>query len=638
MIIVTHTKICFVKKGPGFLSDFQITLTTLPMSNKHQHLRFLNNEKNRIKAARDIIEIFEILEPYLNYSDYSLLKRIINEFGTSDLKKEMKEYIAQLEQFQQKTTIQDFVAATKGEVTIPEDFKIAIIKQDRDPAKCTLYEVYQFKKNIANQAALSEYALSIHKVDCSSVKIVLAYSPEAFTDLLNAFDWQFKETHNILKIEFSSWESSVGTTVKLTDKSLGEEKASSTTIASLAKPSSPVHRHSRVHVDRAWEQGSALSDVNTSLKRELSEAVNVFQKKVTETTLDLVVTEREQEISAAVSALQKKARSVQLNIVVVGKGGDGKSTLVNSLLGFKRGDKNAAEVAGKGLPTTKSVQNHQNTRNEVVVRVWDTPGLFDQSFVKQEQILAELSVNTKKKADLVLVCIKYCPGVRVDDSHKRAISIYTKVFGENFWKYALFVMTMVNCASSEMEYREEHLELLTNIKRDLKTALSDSLQQDLSMSEGDAKEIASKVPFLTAGREPGILPFENKEWNGRLFEHCLDKADSNNVPTLLQVRYGDAIWRQIVLATIGGTAVGAVGGAAVGAGVGALIGLAGGPPTIATGAWLGAAIGGIIGGGSFGTCTAKAATEERARKMEDVSVVHKAIDKMNIKGKEKKDK
>ena len=56
--------------------------------------------------AKDIDEIFDILEPYWDYTDYSLLEYLIKEFGTRELQQEMERYIAQLEQFEKDLAVQ----------------------------------------------------------------------------------------------------------------------------------------------------------------------------------------------------------------------------------------------------------------------------------------------------------------------------------------------------------------------------------------------------------------------------------------------------------------------------------------------------------------------------------------------------
>ena len=340
------------------------------------------------------------------------------------------------------------------------------------------------------------------------------------------------------------------------------------------------------------------------------------------------------EIRAKIIALRKRAESVDLNLVVIGKAGQGKSTLLNRLLGFQDDEGGGARPGGKGQTETKKVSKHSKERNGAVVNIWDTPGLHDNTHVKQEEILAELSSGTKKKMDLAIVCVAFHPGIRIDDSHKSVITLLTKMFGEIFWTHALFAMTFVNTSHFKDGYK--HKELLKNVEIELKQTLKEAL--------GNIRgsiELADEVPFMTAGDERGSLPYEEEEWNGRFFKACLERIDPDNVPTILQVRYGAAIW-EIVFRTAGWGAVGAgggvLGGAAIGAAVGAGIGLIGGPPTVPVGAWVGALVGGAVGGVGGGSGAGVSTAVKGYENTKDIRAVKKLVDKAEQTGKTEKKK
>ena len=80
--------------------------------------------------AKYVDEIFDILEPYWHFKEYSLLEKIIEEVGTSELQKEMKEYIL-------KSAI----------LQIP-----AYFESTQDLAQCSLYDVRQLKNDQDNFA------------------------------------------------------------------------------------------------------------------------------------------------------------------------------------------------------------------------------------------------------------------------------------------------------------------------------------------------------------------------------------------------------------------------------------------------------------------------------------------------------
>ena len=151
--IVTHMTISFVKKekvSSEFFDTLAITLTNLPLSNKHKHLKFLEKEEERINMAKNVREILNILWPYWNYRDYAFLEKILKEFGTSELQKEMKEYIADLDEFEKRTSVQDYNSAALDEIPIPDHFEELPLEYSMDPAQCSLYVVPQLVNKIVN--------------------------------------------------------------------------------------------------------------------------------------------------------------------------------------------------------------------------------------------------------------------------------------------------------------------------------------------------------------------------------------------------------------------------------------------------------------------------------------------------------
>ena len=154
--VLIHTKICFMDKeeeSKKFLRDFKVMLLSLPLF-KHENIDFLKEESDHIKKAKNVDEILDILDPYWNYVDYDFLEHIIEWFGTSDLQEEMREYIAELEQFAKKTTVHDFSLATQGKEVVPAHYRELAVKLGKDPKEYALHDILQFRKSIENE---SEY-------------------------------------------------------------------------------------------------------------------------------------------------------------------------------------------------------------------------------------------------------------------------------------------------------------------------------------------------------------------------------------------------------------------------------------------------------------------------------------------------
>jgi hypothetical protein len=191
--VLTHARKLFVQKTP--LGRFKFMLTSLPLYKRCK--QFLKEDHDRIMKAIDVNEICSILEPYWNYIDYAFLKHLVKKFGTKELQKEMESYIAELEQFEKNTSIQDYDLAVLDKRNHPAHFRTVTITQAKDPAEYSLYEVRQLKNEVVKRSTLHEYTVYLQAVRCNSVEIVLAYPPEAHKELLTVFDEQFMGTHNI---------------------------------------------------------------------------------------------------------------------------------------------------------------------------------------------------------------------------------------------------------------------------------------------------------------------------------------------------------------------------------------------------------------------------------------------------------
>ena len=179
-----------------FLTKFRTFLTTLPLSSKYKHLDFLKDEKPALKAANDVDEIFDVIEPYLTHTDYSLLKFIIATFCNKNLQKIMNSYILELEEFEKKTTVHD-AQSTIYARKIPNGSKPVVICTDLPPTVCTLHQVRQIREAIANEVALEPYSHLQLAVHASAVTIVLSFPELSLSLVAQAMTPDFLMTHNI---------------------------------------------------------------------------------------------------------------------------------------------------------------------------------------------------------------------------------------------------------------------------------------------------------------------------------------------------------------------------------------------------------------------------------------------------------
>ena len=206
--VLTNAKIEFRSKPVGFVEKLRVTLTTLPVSRRFEHLHFLRDHSDQIMKANNVDEIFKILDRCWDYTDYALQQHLVERFGKEALKKEMSEYVAALEQFEKGTTIQESNTASsssryrkrKLDESYLYNFSTVDLQLHRDPAVDTLYDARQLKESITKRACLEPYAVLIQGVRPSSAAITLMCPRVALEIILEALEKDFLETHQIVSV------------------------------------------------------------------------------------------------------------------------------------------------------------------------------------------------------------------------------------------------------------------------------------------------------------------------------------------------------------------------------------------------------------------------------------------------------
>ena len=145
-----------------------------------------------------------------------------------------------------------------------------------------------------------------------------------------------------------------------------------------------------------------------------------------------------EKASSTLEALVRAAwaNQTELRILVTGKTGEGKSTLVNGILGEV-----VATEGADSIRCTAKVEGFTRKIQDVPVTVFDSPGLQDNT-ANEEVYLREMR-ETCQRLSLVLYCTKMT-NTRLTDSDKHAMEKLTKAFGENFWRYSILVLTFAN--------------------------------------------------------------------------------------------------------------------------------------------------------------------------------------------------
>ena len=242
---------------------------------------------------------------------------------------------------------------------------------------------------------------------------------------------------------------------------------------------------------------------------------------------------RKDAFKALESLLRKAWRHhKELRILVTGKTGQGKSSLINGILGAKV----VAEGARATRCTTK-VEQISKTIKGVPIKVFDSPGLQDSTENEEEYIQGMR--DTCQELSLILYCTKMI-NTRLTDDDKNAMRKLTEAFGESFWKYAVFVLTFANKEDvTRKDDRDEDVDEPSDSddkaweeleKRRFEGRLEiwkRDLQNFLVKEVGVSDEIAKSIPVVPTGdnkksrqnKHPLRLP-DREDWFNKFWEVC----------------------------------------------------------------------------------------------------------------------
>ena len=247
-------------------------------------------------------------------------------------------------------------------------------------------------------------------------------------------------------------------------------------------------------------------------------------------TLDL------NELSDAVTAVanpeERFAASIQIcqtalndyrptiNLAVVGKTGEGKSSLINSLVGKQVCEKGDTTV------TTKKVKEHVEQVNGYDLKIFDTQGVFDGEDEEEHIFESMQDVNI----DLLIVCVSMKDRAQSRDT-RDTISLLTKTFGIEIWERAIVVLTKAN----------ERAEDITRKAGDTPTPYNDvayefrkTLRNYLSRGKDEQHRkvppsVIESIPIIPAGKHDKQrvdwrkLP-DCEDWLSRFWMKCYERC------------------------------------------------------------------------------------------------------------------
>ena len=244
-------------------------------------------------------------------------------------------------------------------------------------------------------------------------------------------------------------------------------------------------------------------------------------------TLDLQVLPDEaldMERNVRVQQWKTLANARPLKFLVAGRGGVGKSSLVNNLLELDRSSEERAREGFTGSATTQAVCSYTGSKHGIQVIAYDTPGFQDLQLA-EGGVIAELVDKTDSMVDVCLYCASL--ETRISQEDRRICSLLTSAFKPKLWEKAIFVLTFAN---SEKVVKSDYEALVECYKN--------SLQDCLTKAGVPAQKVKS-IPFCTAGyTDPQLTCDDCSNWQDRLYVEIIKRADPAVTPALLKLRWG----------------------------------------------------------------------------------------------------
>ena len=158
-----------MRAGNISVQELRCSVQCLPPNLKREHANFVKSVKADIEEAESIRYFLCIVGDYLNYS---LLKHTIGLYGSSELKKEMADYMQKMEAFRRETRLEVFSQVCDDKTDMDDGkFPIMVTKHEVDWATATLEDVEKFRKDICRELSLYDFSLKLAAVARGCVEI-----------------------------------------------------------------------------------------------------------------------------------------------------------------------------------------------------------------------------------------------------------------------------------------------------------------------------------------------------------------------------------------------------------------------------------------------------------------------------------
>lgn len=197
------------------------SITRLPGDLKDEHEQFLKEEKEEIRKAEKVEDVFFTAEGYWDFLNYSLLQHLIDRHATDKIKDEMEEHDDRIKVFRKETFLCTFSKAYKRKPKqVDHKFREMVTEHDMDWSVATLEVVEQFRNCVCSELSLRKFCLQLAAVTLGSVVItwLVSASLVAYIEKAIKFNSQCLRIYHVSHITVDGhiiYDGSAGTCVCL---------------------------------------------------------------------------------------------------------------------------------------------------------------------------------------------------------------------------------------------------------------------------------------------------------------------------------------------------------------------------------------------------------------------------------------